>query len=74
MHTPLKQPVTTSSPSHVIQIHEPSATTIKRVLAVILLLAVLVRIGSALFQGETVEILPGVYDQVSYDGSEPSST
>ena len=48
--------------------YQLSESTIKRLLAVILLLAVLVRIGSALFQGETVETLPGVYDQVSYDG------
>ena len=30
-------------------------------------IAVLLRVLSALFQGNTVEVLPGIYDQISYD-------
>ncbi|MBU0511929.1 MAG: glycosyltransferase family 39 protein [Chloroflexi bacterium] len=35
-------------------------------LPIILVLSVLLRIGAALYLGDTVEILPGTYDQVSY--------
>ena len=31
------------------------------------LIAILLRVLSALFQGNTVEVLPGIYDQISYD-------
>jgi 4-amino-4-deoxy-L-arabinose transferase-like glycosyltransferase len=34
----------------------------------IMSLAVILRLGSALYQGNTVTDLPGVYDQISYDG------
>ncbi len=64
----LKQPSTTTPAISVPIADQFSQSTIKRLLAIILLLAVLVRVGSALFQGEAVETLPGVYDQVSYDG------
>lgn len=40
--------------------------TPRRVLVVILALSVLARIGSALLMGDTVEVLPGIFDQVSY--------
>ncbi|HEY9706988.1 MAG TPA: glycosyltransferase family 39 protein, partial [Oculatellaceae cyanobacterium] len=30
-------------------------------------IAILLRVLSALFQGNTVEVLPGIYDQISYD-------
>src|SRR5574339_921515 len=30
-------------------------------------IAVVLRVLSALFQGNTVEVLPGIYDQISYD-------
>ena len=33
-----------------------------------MLLAVALRVGSALFQGNQIDTLPGIYDQVSYDG------
>jgi hypothetical protein len=67
MHNTLKQTTTTPPAAFAPPIHQLSAITIKRTLAIILFMAVLVRVGSALFQGEAVETLPGVYDQVSYD-------
>ncbi len=39
----------------------------RRALLVIILISVALRIGSALYQGNTVETLPGIFDQVSYD-------
>jgi 4-amino-4-deoxy-L-arabinose transferase-like glycosyltransferase len=36
-------------------------------LAAIILLAVLLRVGAALYMGDQVQVLPGVYDQISYD-------
>jgi hypothetical protein len=39
----------------------------KGLLAGILLVATLLRLGSALYQGNTVTELPGIYDQISYD-------
>jgi hypothetical protein len=39
----------------------------KGLLAGILILATLLRLGSALYQGNTVTDLPGIYDQISYD-------
>ena len=37
-------------------------------LLAIMTLAVILRLGSALYQGNTVTDLPGIYDQISYDG------
>ncbi|MCC6456179.1 MAG: glycosyltransferase family 39 protein [Caldilineaceae bacterium] len=37
------------------------------ILKIILLLAILLRVASALFQGNSVEPLPGIHDQISYD-------
>jgi hypothetical protein len=45
-----------------------TAKRARRILIAIAALAVLLRVGSALFQGNAIETLPGVYDQVSYDG------
>ena len=45
-----------------------SAINVRRLLVAIVLLAVLLRVGSALFQGNQIDTLPGIYDQVSYDG------
>jgi 4-amino-4-deoxy-L-arabinose transferase-like glycosyltransferase len=45
-----------------------SAINVRRMLLVIVLLAVALRLGSALYQGNQIDTLPGVYDQVSYDG------
>jgi 4-amino-4-deoxy-L-arabinose transferase-like glycosyltransferase len=39
-----------------------------QLLLLIMSLAVILRLGSALYQGNTVTDLPGVYDQISYDG------
>jgi hypothetical protein len=44
-----------------------SAVAIRRLLVAIVLLAVLLRVGSALYQGNEIDTLPGVWDQVSYD-------
>jgi 4-amino-4-deoxy-L-arabinose transferase-like glycosyltransferase len=44
------------------------AINTRRLLLAIVLLAVVLRLGSALYQGNQVDTLPGVYDQVSYDG------
>lgn len=40
----------------------------QRILVVILLVGLGLRIASALLQGESVRPLPGVFDQISYDG------
>lgn len=45
-----------------------SAINVRRLLVAIVLLAVALRVGSALFQGNQIDTLPGIYDQVSYDG------
>ncbi len=37
------------------------------ILAVVLVLATAVRLGSALYQGDSVSALPGIHDQISYD-------
>jgi hypothetical protein len=42
--------------------------TPQAILAVVIVVAVLLRIVAALFQGDSVLAYPGVYDQVSYDG------
>lgn len=39
----------------------------QRVLVAIIVVSTLLRVGAALYMGNTVEILPGAYDQVSYD-------
>jgi hypothetical protein len=36
-------------------------------LAAIILLAVLLRVGAALYMGDQVQVLPGIHDQVTYD-------
>ena len=41
--------------------------TIRRVLTAILLFSIALRIGSALVLGASVDSLPGIADQVSYD-------
>ena len=41
--------------------------TTGRVLVAIVITSLVFRLGSATFQGDTIETLPGVYDQVSYD-------
>lgn len=45
-----------------------SAINVRRLLVAIVLVAVALRVGSALFQGNQIDTLPGIYDQVSYDG------
>jgi len=44
------------------------ALSTKKLLIGILLIATLLRLASAFYQGNTVTDLPGVYDQISYDG------
>ena len=44
------------------------AVSTKKLLVGILLIATLLRLASAFYQGNTVTDLPGVYDQISYDG------
>src|SRR5690349_10046339 len=44
------------------------ALSTKKILVGILLIATLLRLASAFYQGNTVTDLPGVYDQISYDG------
>ena len=39
----------------------------RRALLMIILISVALRVGSALYQGNAVETLPGIFDQVSYD-------
>lgn len=46
----------------------PGWFTHRTSLLAIIVLAVLLRVASSLFQGDSVTILPGIYDQVSYDG------
>ncbi|MBK8050405.1 MAG: glycosyltransferase family 39 protein [Anaerolineales bacterium] len=45
-----------------------SAKTARWVLLAIMALAVVLRVASALYQGNRVEPLPGIFDQLSYDG------
>src|ERR1051325_9489821 len=42
--------------------------SVQSTLLLIVAAAILLRVLSALVQGNTVTILPGIYDQVSYDG------
>jgi hypothetical protein len=44
-----------------------SSVNVRRILLAIVIVAVLLRIGSALYQGNRIETLPGISDQVSYD-------
>lgn len=48
-------------------INRDYAVSVKNILVAIGIAAILLRILSSLFQGNTVAILPGIYDQVSYD-------
>lgn len=43
-------------------------SSVKMWLAGIIIVATLLRLGSALYQGNTVVPLPGIFDQISYDG------
>ena len=45
----------------------PAARARARILAAIVIASVALRLGSAFFQGDAVEILPAVHDQLSYD-------
>jgi len=38
----------------------------RRLLLIVVAVAILFRVGSAVYQGDRIEVLPGVYDQVSY--------
>jgi hypothetical protein len=40
----------------------------QRVFIAIVVLAIVLRMLSAIYQGNTVANLPGIYDQISYDG------
>ncbi|MDJ0753661.1 MAG: glycosyltransferase family 39 protein [Ardenticatenaceae bacterium] len=46
----------------------PSRLSERRLLLVIIVVAVALRLLSALYQGNTVQDLPGIYDQISYHG------
>lgn len=46
----------------------PTAVSYRKALFAIMVIAVLLRLASAIYQGNTVEPLPGIYDQISYDG------
>jgi len=56
-HSPQPTPAHPNPPDH----------GLPRILWAIILLAVVLRVGAALYLGNTVEPLPGTYDQVSYD-------
>lgn len=43
-------------------------TADRKIIIGIILVATLLRVASALYQGNTVTDLPGIYDQISYDG------
>lgn len=55
-------------PGAPVLMHRALAISAKQIWLIILVVAVLLRVASALLQGESVEPLPGVFDQVSYDG------
>jgi hypothetical protein len=40
----------------------------KKILLILIVIAVLLRLVSAIYQGNTITDLPGIYDQISYDG------
>lgn len=44
-----------------------SERSIRLALLIIVLISVALRVASAMYQGDTVETLPGIFDQVSYD-------
>lgn len=46
----------------------PVAFSTRQLLVGILVIATLLRVGSAVYQGNTVSDLPGIYDQMSYHG------
>ena len=55
--------------SESVRLRWPGITlTTRRLLIVIFAVAVLLRLASAIYQGNAVDTLPGVYDQVSYTG------
>jgi 4-amino-4-deoxy-L-arabinose transferase-like glycosyltransferase len=45
----------------------PASMKSKTILALIILVAILVRLPPALYMGDQVTVLPGIHDQVSYD-------
>ncbi len=62
--TPSPRHPVTHSPTHTISL---SRTRVRALLWGIIALAVLLRLASALYQGDTVAALPGIHDQFSYD-------
>ena len=40
----------------------------RTLLLIIIVAAIALRMGSAVFQGNKINDLPGIYDQISYDG------
>jgi len=52
--------------SNVLTFQRSNART-SRWLLLIIVLATLLRLGAAVYLGDTVEVLPGTYDQVTYD-------
>jgi len=40
----------------------------RSILVIIICLAIILRLASAIYQGNTITDLPGIYDQISYDG------
>ena len=46
----------------------PLIMSTRRLFVMIVIIAVALRLASALFQGDTVQPLPGIFDQISYDG------
>lgn len=67
----LNDQVITSVSSQIEQM-EPArklaTASTKKVLVAIFIIAILLRLASAIYQGNTVVPLPGIYDQISYDG------
>ncbi len=50
-----------------VRVSQRFTLTIQRSLMLIMVIAILLRVISSLVQGETVQPLPGVFDQISYD-------
>lgn len=46
----------------------PLVVSARRLLVLIVIVGVALRFGSALLQGDSVQPLPGIFDQISYDG------
>jgi len=55
------------SEQEIVSVLPTSSQMYKRKLIIIISLAVALRVGSALYMGDQVQVLPGIFDQISYD-------